>query len=156
MYGDGFTRRSTRYTASGSTGSTRSKRCDEHDLEDVAVEDVLLRRLDRCRPRLGRDAARHRGQLGELVGAAGARARTAAGGRARRPRHRAGRSRRRTSRRARVTSAPWRRIHVLDEEEALAEVVERGDLARERAHRVGKSEVVARNAGSRSISRTVS
>ena len=27
MYGDGFTRRSTRYTANGSTGSTRSKRC---------------------------------------------------------------------------------------------------------------------------------
>ncbi len=40
-----------------------------------------------------------------------------------------------------------RRIHVLDQEAPLAEVVERRDLTRERADRVGKPEVVGRHVG---------
>ena len=39
------------------------------------------------------------------------------------------------------------RIHVLDEVEALTEVVERGDLAREAEHRVGKALIVGRDRG---------
>ena len=39
----------------------------EHDLEDVAVEDVLLRRVDRLRPRVGREVAAQLGKLVELV-----------------------------------------------------------------------------------------
>ena len=58
MYGDGFTCRSTRYTSNGSTWLVEVEALREHDLEDVAGEDVLLRGLDRASvpraPRIGR------------------------------------------------------------------------------------------------------
>ena len=68
MYGDGFTSRSTRYTANGSTGSTRSKRCASTTWKmspsrmcsfaasTAAVHCASLRFVA------------HLGQLGELVG----------------------------------------------------------------------------------------
>ena len=46
MYGLGFTCRSTRYTSNGSASSVEVVALGEHDLEDVAVEDVLLGHLD--------------------------------------------------------------------------------------------------------------
>ena len=97
MYGDGFTSRSTRYTSSGSTGSTRSKRCDEHDLEDVAVEDVLLGRVDGRGPRVGAEVARARSGSSASSSARRQRGQVRqAAGRARRPRCRGARPRRRT------------------------------------------------------------
>ena len=158
MYGDGFTSRSTRYTENGSTGSIEIEALREHDLEDVAVEDVLLRGVDRLRPTCRRlEVAAQLGQLGRARRPAGARAGTAAAGRSRRPRGRAAAPRRRTARASSPIVGAGRRIHVLDQVAALPEVVERGDLTREREHRVG----VARGRrsgtfGRRSISRTVS
>ena len=46
MYGDGFTCRSTRYTSNGSTDSVDVEPLREHDLEDVAGEDVLTGGFD--------------------------------------------------------------------------------------------------------------
>ena len=155
MYGDGLTSRRTRYTENGSTGSTRSNRWDEHDLKDVAFEDVLLRRVDRGGPLRVvqiRADVRH---LGELVGG-----RQRGHVRQRLPElgHRVGEASHRG-----VVAAPQGRVvaprlgvHVLDQEATLAEVVERGDLPGERTHRVGQPEVVVRHVGQRSISRTVS
>ncbi len=71
----------------------------EHDLEDVAFEDVLLRRVHRRGPRARGEVAADLRQLVEHVAGRDRRARTAMVCRDRRPRSRAGRSRRRTSRR---------------------------------------------------------
>ena len=147
MYGDGFTSRSTRYTDERVDRLDQIEALREHDLEDVAFEDVLLRRLDRRGPLRVVQIRAHLGQLGELVGRrqrGHVRQRPA---RARRPRRRAARPRRRSSSRSVGVVAARLGVHVLDQEAALAEVVERGDLAGERAHRVGKPEIVVRNVG---------
>ena len=99
---------------------------------------------------------RERRQLGELVG----------GRRRRHVRQRARElvdqrassrvaARRRTRRRRGARRRRRVEEHVLDQVEALAEVVERGDVAGERQHRVGQPEVVgrARRAGARSRGR---
>ena len=72
MYGDGFTRRSTRYTDERVDRLDQIEPLREHDLEDVALEDVLLRGLDRRGPLRVVQVRADVGQLGELVGAAGA------------------------------------------------------------------------------------
>ena len=108
MYGDGFTCRSTRYTSNGSTGSVEVEALREHHLEDVAGEDVLLRRLDRRGPRAELDrCVANVGQLGRARRPAAATGRYGSGraelvDRVVEPAHRA----RRTPRRASSSSAP--------------------------------------------------
>ena len=144
MYGDGLTSRSTRYTSSGSTGSTRSKRC---------ASTTWKMSPSRMCSFAAFTASAHAAPARSCAAARAARrarrravapARTATAGRDRRPR---------SSSRAIAPSyiastvvgvGARRRVHVLDEVEPLAEVVERGDAARERADRVGKAEIVGR------------
>ena len=137
MYGDGFTWRSTRYTSNGSTGSIEVEALREHDLEDVAGEDVLLRRLDRLRPRV-RLVTFRRSSGSSMSSSAGGSEGTYGSGR---PSSASARSRRAaaasySARELGVVRAR-RREHVLDQVEPLAEVVERGDVPGERQHRVG-------------------
>ena len=149
MYGDGLTWRSTRYTSNGSTVPVEVEALREHDLEDVAGEDVLARRLDRVAGTSRRPSSSvNGGQLARARPRAAATARTAAGA--------ASSSTWASSRRhGRVvrgvdlapSSAPRREEDVLDQVEALAEVVERGDVPGERQHRVGQAEVVGRHVG---------
>ena len=79
MYGDGFTSRSTRYSRERVARLDEIEALREHDLEDVAGEDVLLRGLDRRGPLSDASGCvRTSGSSVELVGAAGSRACTAA------------------------------------------------------------------------------
>ena len=106
MYGDGFTSRSTRYTSSGSTGSTRSKRCASTTWKmspSRMCSFAASTAAAHCAPL---EVAAHLGQLGRARRRAAAPARTAAGGRGRRPRRRAARPRRRSIASSVASSAP--------------------------------------------------
>ena len=118
----------------------------QHDLEDVAGEDVLARHLDRGAV----GGRRHRraavGQLREL----------ARRWRGRRVRERPGElvdprvepgdgELVRVGRRGLLD--PFGEDHVLDEVEALAEVVERGHVTHHAQHRVGRAQVVGGHVG---------
>ena len=68
MYGDGFTSRSTRYTANGSTGSTRSKRCASTTWK-MSPSRMCSFAASTASVHCARSRLRaHLGQLGELVG----------------------------------------------------------------------------------------
>ena len=85
MYGDGFTSRSTRYTASGSTGSTRSNRCASTTWKMSPSRMCSFAASTAVAHASALKLRRTLGQLGRARRRAGARAGTAAGGRARRP-----------------------------------------------------------------------
>ena len=115
----------------------------EHDLKDVAVEDVLLGGVHRLRPRGPLEVAAQLGKLVELtVGREGRRV----GQWSAEIRNRVVEARDRAvvhrvdGRRVGV----GRRVHVLDEVHPLAVMVERRDTPGEGTHRVGKPHVVGR------------
>ena len=128
----------------------------EHDLEDVAGEDVLARDLDR----VAVEVAAHR-----RPHARAARTSSSAGGGD--GTYGSGRASSSTSSSSRATArsyaaSTWLGVgavgdeeDVLDQVEPLAVVVERGDVAGEREHGVGEPEIVggARRAGARSRAR---
>ena len=155
MYGDGLTWRSTRYTSNGSKCPSRSKRCASTTWKMSPARMCSRADLDRG---VVRARAHRRRELRQLVEVA----------RGWRRRHVRQRSRELVDPRRRARARVVVRVdaaatsldvgieeHVLDEVEALAEVVERGDVPGDREHRVGhaRGRRAARRAGARSRAR---